>query len=197
SCSPAYCGVRPHSEATLTTRVNCSFSGASGSSRPSRPGRTSSWNALIFLYSRRYKSAPTKPKRFQGPVVHNSVTTAHLAGGESVMVPTFTVDVAMGDFFFAGVTHADNLDLEIEALTSERMIAIDDHVITFHVADGDNLHTAVRAGSVELHAHFQFVDTLEHGAVKCRNQLGAVFAVGVLRLDGDLDLIPALLAFQG
>src|SRR5699024_8776605 len=118
-------------------------------SRPSRPGRTSSWNALIFLYSRRYKSAPTKPKRFQGPVELSRASTAHLAGGESVLMATFTVDVAVGDFFFAGVTYADNLDVEVETLASERMVAIDNHVITFHIADGDNLHTAVRTGSME------------------------------------------------
>lgn len=110
---------------------------------------------------------------------------------------TFAVDVAVCDFFFAGITHADDLDLEIEALASERVVAIDDHVIAFHIADGHDLHAAVRAGCMELHADFQLIDTFEHGAVEGGNQLRTVFAVGILRLDGDLDLITTLLAFEG
>src|SRR5690606_42134943 len=42
-----------------------------------------------------------------------------------------------------------------------------------------------------------FRSTFEHGTVQHGDQLGAVFAVGVFRLDGHVQLIARLLAFQG
>ncbi|MNF90087.1 hypothetical protein D3C84_726400 [compost metagenome] len=49
---------------------------------------------------------------------------------------------------------------------------------------------------MELHADFQLVHAFEHGAVEGRDQLGAVLAVGVFRLDGNVQLVTGLLAFQ-
>ena len=77
------------------------------------------------------------------------------------------------------------------------MITVDGLVVTVDIADGNDLHAAVRARSVELHAHFQGVDAFEHGAAQSRDQLGAVFAVGFFRLDGNVQLIANLLANQG
>ncbi|MNY64779.1 hypothetical protein D3C86_2019410 [compost metagenome] len=50
---------------------------------------------------------------------------------------------------------------------------------------------------MELHAHFQFVDAFEHAAIEGRDQLGAVLAVGLFRLNGDVQLVTGLLAEQG
>ncbi len=34
---------------------------------------------------------------------------------------TFAVHVAMGEFFLAGITHIDHLDLEVQALAGQRL----------------------------------------------------------------------------
>ena len=61
-----------------------------------------------------------------------------------MVMAAFTMDMPMGNFFGAGITHIDNLDLEMQALTGQRMIAIDSYFIAVQITDGDNLHTAVR-----------------------------------------------------
>lgn len=110
---------------------------------------------------------------------------------------TFTVDVAVSDFFVAGVTHVDHLDLEGQALAGQRVVAVNSDVVTIDVTDGDDLHLAIRRRSVELHADFQLVDAFEQAAVQGADQLGQVFAVGIFRLDGNVQFVTGLLAFQG
>ncbi|SST08247.1 Uncharacterised protein [Acinetobacter baumannii] len=107
------------------------------------------------------------------------------------------MDVAVGDFLGVGLAHVDYLDLEVQALAGQRMVAVDGHVVAVDVADGDDLHAAVRSRGVELHADFQFVDAFEHLAGQGRDQFGAVFAIGVFRLDGDAQFVTDVLAFQG
>ena len=80
----------------------------------------------------------------------------------SVVVTAFAMDVAVGDFLGVGLAHVDYLDLEVQALAGQRMVAVDGHVVAVDVADGDDLHAAVRSRGVELHADFQFVDAFEH-----------------------------------
>ena len=110
---------------------------------------------------------------------------------------TFAVDMTVGDFFIAGVTHGDDFDLEVQTLASQRVVAIDGYIIAVDITDGHDLHAAVRTRGVELHAHFQGVDAFEHGAIERSHQLGAVFAVGFFRLDADFNFIASLLANQG
>ena len=109
---------------------------------------------------------------------------------------TFTVDVAVSDFFVAGVTHIDHLDLEVQALAGQRVVAVDSDVVAVDVADGDDLHLAVRCRSVELHAHFQLIDAFEQAAVEGADQFGQVLAVGLFRLDADVQFVAGLLAFR-
>ncbi len=73
--------------------------------------------------------------------------------------------MTVGQFFFAGVTHADDLHVEVQALTGQGMVAVDHHVVAFDIANGDDLHAAIGTGSVELHADLELLDALEHGAV--------------------------------
>ena len=65
---------------------------------------------------------------------------------------TFAMDVTMGQFFGAGVTHGNDFYREGQALASQWVVAVNDHVVAVQVTDGDDLHAAVRAGGVELHA---------------------------------------------
>lgn len=90
---------------------------------------------------------------------------AKTATPRSVVMTTFAMHVAVRQFFFAGITHIDDLHIEIQTLAGQGMVAIDHHVIAFNITDGDDLHAAIRAGRMELHAHFEFLDALEHGAV--------------------------------
>lgn len=109
---------------------------------------------------------------------------------------TFAVDVAMRDFFFAGVTNVNHFDLEGQALASQWVVAIDGNVVAVQITDGDDLHLAVRRRSVELHADFQLVDTFEHAAVQGADQFSQVFAVGIFRFDGNVQFLTGFLAFQ-
>src|SRR5690606_41540284 len=86
---------------------------------------------------------------------------------------------------------------EVQALAGQRVVAVDYHVVTVGVANGDDLHAAIRAGSVELHAHFQLFDAFEHAAVEGGHQLGTVLAIGFARLDSHTPPAAGLLAFEG
>ncbi len=108
----------------------------------------------------------------------------------------FTVNVAVGHFFLGGVADGHDFHLEVQTLASQRVVAVDSNVIAIQIADSDDLHLAVRRGSVELHAHFQLVDTFEHAAAQGADQFGGVFTVGIFRFYGNGQLITNLFAFQ-
>ena len=83
-----------------------------------------------------------------------------------MVVTTFAVYVAVGNFFLGSVADGNDLDLEVQALACQRVVAVDGDIVAVQVADGHDLHLAVRSGGVELHAHFQFVDAFEHAAAQ-------------------------------
>ena len=109
---------------------------------------------------------------------------------------TFAMDVTMSDFFLAGVTDVDDLDLEIQALTGQRVVAVDGDFVAVQIANGDDLHLAVRSGCVELHTYFQLVDAFEHAAAQRADQFGSVFAVGIFRFYGNRQFVTDGFAFQ-
>ena len=64
--------------------------------------------------------------------------TGHLSvAHKSVVMAAFAMDVTMGNFFLAGVTNVDDLDLEVQALAGQRVVAVNGDVVAFQVADGD------------------------------------------------------------
>ena len=109
---------------------------------------------------------------------------------------TFTVDMAVGHFFGAGVANVHDLHFEVQTLTSQWMVAVNGHVVAIQVTNGHDLHAAVRAGGVELHADFEFVDAFEHAAAQGADQFSGVFAVGIFRLDGDFQFVTNVFAIQ-
>ena len=109
----------------------------------------------------------------------------------------FTVDVAVRNFFLGSVADGHDLHLEVKALASQWVVAVDGNVVAVQVTDGHDLHLAVRSGGVELHAHFQLVYAFEHAAAQRADQLGRVFAIGIFRFYGNGQLITDALAFQG
>ena len=109
---------------------------------------------------------------------------------------TFAMDVAMSDFFLAGVTDVNDLHFEIQALTGQWVVAVDCYVVAVEVTNGDDLHLAVRRRSVELHADFQLVNAFEHAAAQSADQLSGVFAVSVFRFNGNFQLVTNSFAFQ-
>ena len=110
---------------------------------------------------------------------------------------TFAMDVTMSDFFLAGVTDGNDLHFEVQALTGQRVVAVDSDVVAVQVTNGDDLHLAVRRRSVELHADFQLVNAFEHAAAQGADQFSGVFAVGIFRLDGNVQLVADFFTFQG
>jgi hypothetical protein len=113
-----------------------------------------------------------------------------------MVMTAFTVDMTVGHFFLGSVADGNDLHLEVQALASQRVVAVDGDIVAVQVTDGDDLHLTVRRGSVELHAHFQLINTFEHAAAQGADQLGGVFAVGIFRFYGHFQLIADSLAFQ-
>src|SRR3546814_19780540 len=85
----------------------------------------------------RCENQPTEKAPAGALPVHLSV--AH----KSVVMTAFAMDVTMSDFFLAGVTNVDNLDLEVQALPGQWVVAVNGDVIAFQIADGDDLHLAI------------------------------------------------------
>lgn len=104
--------------------------------------------------------------------------------------------VAVSHFFLGSVADGNDLHLEVQALASQRVVAVNGHVIAVQVADGDDLHLAVRRGGVELHADFQLVNAFKHAAAQGADQFGRVLAIGIFRFYGHSQLITHLFAFQ-
>src|SRR5690606_12792458 len=94
----------------------------------------------------------------------------------SVVHATVAMDVTMGDFVFGSVTYRSYLDFEGQALTCQRVVAIDSDLITVQCGDGDDLHAAIRSGGMELHTHFQLVNAFEHVATQHGHQIRGEFA---------------------
>jgi len=114
-----------------------------------------------------------------------------------MVVTTFAVHVAVSHFFLGSVADGNDLDLEVQALACQRVVTVNGHVVAVQVANGHDLHLAIRRGSVELHAHFQLIDAFEHAAAQGADQFGRVLAVGIFRFYGNGQLITNVLAFQG
>src|SRR5690554_8113539 len=112
-------------------------------------------------------------------------------------MPAFAMGMSVLQLFFGGSSHINDLYLEVQALASQRMVAINGHLVTFNIPDGHNLHAAIRRGSMKLHAHLQLIYTPKHVAAQCRNHLQAVLTIGVFRLDTDPKFITATLAAKG
>ncbi len=69
------------------------------------------------------------------------------------------MDVAVGNLFFAGLAHVNDLHVEIELLTGQRVVAVDGDLVTVHIAHHNAPHIALGVLGLEGHDRFDFIDT--------------------------------------
>lgn len=72
------------------------------------------------------------------------------------MVSTFTVDVAVFEFFFRCGTDGDDFDIEVQRLTGERVVGVNGDRIVINPDDGHHPRTIRRIG-LEFITKFDFV----------------------------------------
>lgn len=77
-----------------------------------------------------------------------------------MMVAAGAVDVAVREFFLRGGAYFGDLNLKIQILAGERMIAIDGNHIADHLSDGDGSGTGIRL-HLELHSCAHIGDAAE------------------------------------
>jgi len=109
------------------------------------------------------------------------------------MVAAGAVHVPVRELGVGGCAHLGNLDLEVEALTGERMIAIEGH----HVADdlGHGHRTrAVPGLRLQPHSHPEVRQPLEGAARHPLHESLVILAVAIGRRDRYLQLVPGALA---
>ena len=80
-----------------------------------------------------------------------------------MVVTTLAVDVAVRELFFARVTHAGDLDGEMQRLPGQRVVPVDGDIVAFDLGDGD-VDAALVVTALELHARLQVFHALERGA---------------------------------
>ena len=103
------------------------------------------------------------------------------------MVTVRPVRMAVRDFLRRSRAHIDDNAPEEERLTSQGMVAVDNHLAVGDIGDRvDALLFAVFSNALELHAHFNpFREQRERFD---EDQLGIVFAKGVFRMQFHFEL---------
>lgn len=106
------------------------------------------------------------------------------------------VDVAMGNLIFGRGAHILYGHVEIEVLTSKRVITVDGDIVFFDF-DHANRDGALIGAGLKLHANFELFDALKavagHHLLKSRIQ----FAVAFFRSDANLNRFANRLAQEG
>jgi hypothetical protein len=100
-----------------------------------------------------------------------------------MMMTVRAMDMAMIEFFRRGGADRHDFHIKIQLHASQRVVAIDGDFVRFDGGDSDDLNAVIGLG-LELHAHFDVVDTGEHLAGNGLHHLRIVFAVAFGRSYG-------------
>lgn len=112
-----------------------------------------------------------------------------------MLMPARTVGMAVVELFFGRLADFPDGDVEVEGLTGERMIRVDRHIFLLDLLDGDDLGT-LRCGGAELHAGFDFLNTLKLGHGNDTDQGFIAFAITFLGLHGCLNVVTRRFTFE-
>ena len=108
---------------------------------------------------------------------------------------TFAVHVAVLDFFLACFTNGRDLNVKVEVLTRQRMVAIYNDGVAFDFLDGNHQRAALSL-RLELHARLDALDALERIARHFLHQLFLNFAVTLFRGNFDVQFVASSAAFK-
>src|SRR5215212_2265229 len=112
----------------------------------------------------------------------------------AVVMPAGTVYVAVRQLFFGRGPYLGDLDVEVEVLPGERVIAVDRDHVTDDMRDRNGAHAVGRL-RVELHADLDIADALERTARDALDQGLVELTVGVGGGDFHAQLVARGLAF--
>src|SRR5260370_25212017 len=111
------------------------------------------------------------------------------------MVVAGAVHVPVRELRLGGCTHLGNLDLEVQALAGERMIAIEGHKVAGDLRDGHGPR-AVPGLRLQPHPHLEVREALEGTARHALHESLVKLPIAIGRRDRHLQLVPSVLARQ-
>src|SRR5205807_1644217 len=104
-------------------------------------------------------------------------------------------DVAVRELRRGGCAHSRDLDLEVETVAGERMIAIEGHQVAGDPGDGHRAR-AVPGLRLQPHSHREVREALEGAPWHALHESLVILAVAIGRRDRHLQLVPGALAGQ-
>ena len=110
-------------------------------------------------------------------------------------MPARPVHVAVRQLFLGRGANFGDLDVEVQVLPGERVVAVDRHHVALDLRHGHRAD-AVRRLGVELHPHLEIADAFERAPRHALDQRLVVLAVGVGRGDFHAQLVAGGLAFE-
>lgn len=113
-----------------------------------------------------------------------------------VVMPARPVGVSVFEFLDRSDPHTLDADREVETDTRKFVVSIHGHGVSFDRCDS-NGQGAVIGFRLESHPDFEVFDSLEVTAGDILDQRVISLTVAILRLDGNVDLVPHFLAKQG
>ena len=105
------------------------------------------------------------------------------------------MNVAMFQLFCGSITNVSHLNIKVQGLSGQWVIAIDSDVVAIYFSNTHNLNT-FRCFSLELHAYFDIVHALEHSAWYNFSQCRIVLTISICSIQGNVQLIANYFAFQ-
>src|SRR5690606_18283238 len=115
--------------------------------------------------------------------------------GSLVVVATRAVHVTVRQLLGGGVAHVDHVDVEVQRLAGQRVVAVDRDLAILDLGDGDDLY-ARRGLGLETHPGLDLFDALEHFQRHFLGQRLVPLAVGFRGRYPHRHLFTRLLAFQ-
>src|SRR5690348_11601908 len=113
----------------------------------------------------------------------------------SVIVPVRSVDVPMRQLFLRRLPYALDLDVEVEMLAGERMIAVESHHVALHVCDGHRSGACLRL-RVQMHAWLNVLDAAQSATGNALHEALVVLAVAFRGRNPHADLVADVMTRQ-
>ena len=117
-------------------------------------------------------------------------------GDDSMVMTTFTMHMTVRQLFFGGGANVGDIDLEMQRLAGQRMVAVNMHLFVIDMRHGD-IDNALWAMPLELHAGLDILHALECVARHFLDQFGMMFAIAFRGGHVHLKLIAGLTTDHG
>ena len=113
----------------------------------------------------------------------------------SVVMTTLTMHMPVRQLFLGRRAHIRHFDGEMQGLSGQRVVAVDEHLAVFDLGHGD-IDFTLWAATLKLHAGLDVLDALECFLRHFLHQLDVMDAVAIFRCHIRGELVTALAAFH-